>query len=80
MAHLQGQREEKRKWLVRLSKSKQRDVLQLEGRAGRAKNSEMCEFSDELDKLIPFRGLWSAFQIGTFDRLLTIRCPKGCIL
>lgn len=57
MAYLQGQREEKRKWLIRLSKSKQRDVLQLKGRAGRAKNSEMCEFSDELNKLILFRGL-----------------------
>ena len=58
MAHLHGHREEKRKWLARLSKSKQRDVLQLEGRAGSTRNPEMCEFSDELDNLIPFRGLW----------------------
>ena len=78
LADLQGQREEKRKWLARLSKSKQRDVIQLEGRAQGPKDPEMRDFSKELDELIPFRGLWPAFQIGTFHRLLSLRCPKVC--
>lgn len=79
-AHLQAQRGEKRKWLARLSKSKQRDVLHLEGRAESPKNPEMHQFSEQLDLLIPFRGLWPAFQIGTFHRLLSIRCPQVSIL
>lgn len=78
--HLQGKRSEKRKWLARLSKAKQRDVMQLERRAENCRNPEMGLFSQALYELILFRGLWPAFQIGTFHRLLSIRCPAVCTL
>lgn len=36
----------------------------------------MKDFRDVLDSLLPFVGLWSALKIGTFHRLLTLRCPE----
>ena len=61
-AHLQAQRGEKRKWLARLSKSKQRDVLQLEGRAERPKNPETRQFNEQLDCWFPLRGFGQRFK------------------
>lgn len=69
----------KRKWLIRFSKFKQRNVLQLERRIENWQNSEMCQFNDDLNKLISFKGFWSIFQINTFHRLLSICCSKVCI-
>lgn len=61
-------------WLARLSESKRRDVLQLQRLA--EKDERMKKFRDVLDSLLPFVGLWSALKIGTFHRLLTLRCPE----
>ena len=70
---LQGNHNENQ-WLARLSDSKRRDVLQLNKAADR--DGPMREFRDCLDSLLPFPGLWPALHIGTFHRLLTLRCPE----
>ena len=36
----------------------------------------MERFRDSMDALIPYTGLWSALRIGTFHRLLPLRCPE----
>ena len=33
-------------------------------------------FRDSMDALIPYTGLWPALRIGTFHRLLPLRCPE----
>ena len=38
--------------------------------------SPMTKFKKSLNNLIPFIGLWAALQIGTFHRILTLRCPE----
>ncbi|MCJ1473162.1 hypothetical protein MMC13_001813 [Lambiella insularis] len=63
-----------KKWLARLSESKRSDILKLNRMA--AKSRAMARFRKQLDSLIPYIGLWSALQIGTFHRLLTLRCPE----
>ena len=45
------------KWLCRLSKDMQRSVLRLEALP--------TTFVESLDALIPFAGLWPAFDVGT---------------
>ena len=67
-----------RKWLARLSESKRKDIKKLEKMA--AKFPAMQDFQMALDRLLPFIGLWDALQIGTFHRLLTLRCPEVCYL
>jgi hypothetical protein len=73
-----GETEKAKNWLVRLNDSKSgsklKDISQLEKAAMRS--SSMKNFSDALDNLLEFRGLWDEFQIGCFHRLLTIRCPE----
>ena len=69
-------REGKKKWLSKLSATKQRDVLQLEKRADKEK--ETAQFMSAWDSLLPFPGLWHAVQLGTFHRLLSLRCPEVC--
>ncbi len=64
----------KKKWLSRLSITKQRDVLQLERRA--EKELETAEFLNAWDDLIAYPGLWPALQLGTLHRLLSLRCPE----
>lgn len=56
------------KFLARLSDSKQASLKRLE--------LLPLEFLDSLDALIPFAGLWPAFFIGTFPRLLNLHCPE----
>ena len=70
--HRLGDENGKMKWLSRLSAAKQRDVQILEKRKG----SHDRAFADSLDDLIDFTGLWPALQIGTFHRLLSLRCPE----
>ena len=62
------------KWMARLSESKQRDINQLQRM--RDRSAEMSNLNDAFDKLLPYIGLWSALQIGTFHQLLTLRCPE----
>ncbi|KAL8788265.1 MAG: hypothetical protein Q9213_001785 [Squamulea squamosa] len=76
-AHLRGDLLSKKKWLSRLSTTKQRDVKQFEKRTTRSFLLK-C-FSDALDALIPYMGLWPAFQIGTFHRILPLRCHEEMI-
>ena len=64
----------KKSWLSRLSDVKRRDVLQLEKRAEKCLRTR--DFERSLDSLIPYRGLWPALQLGTFHRLLALRCPE----
>ena len=64
----------KKSWLSRLSDVKRRDVLQLEKRAEKCFKTK--DFERSLDSLIPYRGLWPALQLGTFHRLLALRCPE----
>lgn len=68
--HCTGNQAEKNMWLSRLSEAKQRDVATMEKR----QDSESRAFADSLDGLIPFIGLWPALKLGTFHRLLSIRC------
>lgn len=68
--HLIGDLHRKKKWLSRLSEAKRRDVQTLEKR----KDTESRLFAQSLDALIPFIGLWPALRIGTFHRLLSLRC------
>ena len=69
-----GDQRGKKKWLSRLSDVKRRDVLQLEKRADKCLRTN--DFQQTLDSLIRYRGLWPALQIGTFHRLLSLRCPE----
>lgn len=69
-----GDQSGKKKWLSRLSDVKRRDVLQLEKRAEKCPQTKA--FQQKLDGLIPYRGLWPALRIGTFHRLLSLRCPE----
>lgn len=64
----------RKKWLSRLSDVKRRDVLQLEKRAEKCPRTK--NFQQTLDNLIAYRGLWPALQLGTFHRLLSLRCPE----
>lgn len=65
---------ERKKWLARLSITKRRDVLQLEKRANR--EHETALLLNALDSLLPLPGLWLALKLGTFHRLLSLRCPE----
>lgn len=57
-----------KKWLARLSPGKQRDLKQL--------IEWYPSVTTALDRLLPFLGLWQALQLGTFHRLLSIRCSE----
>lgn len=58
------------KWLARLSQSKRRDLKQLQ------RSSAFRDLREALDDLLSLPGLWQAFRIGTFHRLLTMRCNE----
>lgn len=62
------------KWFSRLSKSKRRDLKQLKRFA--EKDIKMERFKNSLNDLIPYTGLWPALKLGTFHRLLPLRCPE----
>ena len=65
---LRGDTARRKKFLARLSKSKQDYVKHLEALPE--------QFWDSLDALIPFAGLWPAILIGTFLRLSNLHCPE----
>ncbi|ERF68657.1 hypothetical protein EPUS_05718 [Endocarpon pusillum Z07020] len=56
------------KWQARLSASKRKDVRQLHER--------YPHLTEAFDSLLPVIGLWAAVEIGTFHRILTLRCPE----
>ena len=65
---------EEQKWLAMLSETKKRDLLQMEKRT--YKDVQMYHLQQGFDALLPFIGLWPALQIGTFHRILSLRCPE----
>lgn len=71
---MNNNKQEAGKWMARLSESKRRDVIQLQKMA--LQSTAMSALSDAFDRLLPYIGLWSALQLGTFHRLLTLRCPE----
>ena len=74
-AHLSGNTFAKARWLSKLSPTKIRDIGLLEKRA--MKDPQTQHLQSALDDLLPFTGLWPALQIGTFHRLLSLRCPEA---
>ena len=73
-AHLRSNSLDKRKWLKKLTRDSRECVLSLERDAGR--DDILRAFSDGLDALVPFRGLWSAFQVDQLPALRAQRCPE----
>ncbi|GBF63945.1 hypothetical protein TMEN_6613 [Trichophyton mentagrophytes] len=66
--HLRYNRdEEAAKWLARLSPGKRKRVEQLR------KNTLL---KNAFDRLLPFRGLWPAMQLGCLNRLLPLKCQE----
>ncbi|KAI9799076.1 MAG: hypothetical protein M1833_004270 [Piccolia ochrophora] len=60
-----------RKWRARLSESKRKDLKQFQKIA-----TNKPALSQAFDALLPYVGLWSSLQLGTFHRILTLRCPE----
>ncbi|KAL6714243.1 hypothetical protein ACLMJK_007666 [Lecanora helva] len=58
------------RWAARLSQSKRKDLRQLQQR------QQLQRFAAALDKLLPYVGFWPSLQIGTFHRILNLRCPE----
>lgn len=62
------------RWLARLSEGKRKDIKHLHTR------KDMKLFADALDNLLPYLGFWPSLQIGTFHRVLSLKCPEVCII
>ncbi len=77
-AHLAGNASAKARWLCKLSRAKIKDVNLLEKRASRDPQTQHLQ--NAFDDLLPFTGLWPALQIGTFHRLLSLRCPEASFI
>ena len=58
------------RWLARLSECKRKDVKRV------LSKEYLLPLREALDNLLPIAGLWPALQIGTFRRLLTLKCPE----
>lgn len=58
------------RWLARLSEGKRKDVKQLHTR------KELKCFAEALDRMLPYVGFWPSLQIGTFHRVLNLKCPE----
>ncbi|KAL6716955.1 hypothetical protein ACLMJK_004868 [Lecanora helva] len=69
-AQIEHNPEAESKWLARLSEGKRKDLKQLQRR------SELKPLASALDKLLPYIGFWPSLQIGTFHRVLNLKCPE----
>ena len=58
------------RWFARLSECKRKDVKQLQ------KRKELQPLASALDELLSYVGFWPALQIGTFHRVLNLKCPE----
>jgi hypothetical protein len=58
--------------LAKFSNNKRLEISKLGSRA--LTNDTIGVFCDALDALIPFKGLWSAFQLGHLHTLLGQHC------
>jgi hypothetical protein len=62
-----------RKWRSRLSQSKQQDLRQL------CRSKKLRRLRKALDALLQYPGLWDPLEIGTFHRILPMKCPAVSI-
>lgn len=69
-SQLRNDEAEEGRWLARLSECKRKDVKQL------LRRKELRVIATALDDLLPYVGLWPALQIGTFHRILNLKCPE----
>ncbi|KAK5093233.1 hypothetical protein LTR70_004876 [Exophiala xenobiotica] len=60
-------------WLARLTESKRRDYRQL------CRQQRLSPLLDAFRKLTIFEGLWHDFRLGTFHRILTLRCLEELV-
>ena len=58
------------RWFARLSEGKRKDLKQLQRR------EDLRSLSLALDKLLPYIGFWPGLQIGTFHRILNLKCSE----
>jgi hypothetical protein len=58
------------KWKARFSVSKRRDYAQLQ------RQKKLAGLRAAFDQLMAFPGFWPSLQVGTFHRILTLRCPE----
>ncbi|KAL2049567.1 hypothetical protein ABVK25_010146 [Lepraria finkii] len=58
------------RWWARLSDSKRKDVKQLQ------RSKELKPLALALDELLPYVGFWPGLRLGTFHRLLNVKCPE----
>ena len=58
------------RWLARLSDCKRKYLKQFQQR------KEMRGLAHAFDRLLPFTGMWPALQIGSFHRILNLKCPE----
>ena len=58
------------RWLARLSEGKRKDLKQLQRRL------ELRRLAEALNQLLPYTGFWPSLQIGTFHRILNLKCPE----
>lgn len=56
--------------MARLSESGRKDIKQLQTR------HDLQPLTYALDELLPYIGLWPALQIGTFHRIINLKCPE----
>ena len=65
------------RWLARLSEGKRNDLRRFQG-------EQFRPVAEAFDELLHFVGLWPSLQIGTFHRILSLKCPevsfKSCIM
>lgn len=58
------------RWLARLTEAKRKDLKQLQQR------DELKHLAKALDSLLPYVGFWPDLRIGTFHRVLNLKCPE----
>lgn len=61
---------EKNRWLARLSESERKNIKQLLTR------QNFRIFIHALDELFLYVGLWPVLQIGTFHKVINLKCPE----
>ncbi|KAI9888420.1 MAG: hypothetical protein M1814_000482 [Vezdaea aestivalis] len=64
---LRGDEREAARWVARLSENKQRSCRRLHSSP---------RLISAIDKLLPYGGLWPAFQLGSMPTILSLRCEE----
>ena len=58
------------RWFARLSEGKRKDLRKLQ------RKEDLRSLSSALDRLLPYIGFWPGLQIGTFHRILNLKCSE----